>query len=531
MQINLNLTRKGWFTYQHNNRQVSVRGQAHIADTYYDTENLAKYLSVKDSGELKECVKKLNGTWAFVWIDSTDDFICLAVDHIRSIQLLYKKDTESSVLSIFDDIANFTKENPQSFDESCLHEYLSSGYVYYNRTLYKDVFSLQAAEFVTFDKTGKPVSERYWRYIPNINKKITDSKENLLKKIDDVFCDSMKRLRESVGDRRIVVPLSGGYDSRLIVNYLYKAGIKKVLCYTYGIPGNGESICSKEVASRLGYEWHFIETTPEKEQALRFDESFKDYYLYMANGTNRPCFQEYSALKSLKDQGIVSTEDIVVPGYYFDYLAGSHVESRIYRWNVCTETYIWENNFFPRHAVKKSLNAIKRGFDEQSDLTHYQFCEGWSWQERLAKFIVNNVRCFEYLGFEWRLPVCDFELFKLWLSIPYKMRHERRYFKEIFPSLVVEELKDAPFHCIKGNAKTVLGALIGKYTPAFWRFLLRELPNRKGYNNQPQVTQMIDTISKSFSPEISSRLLGNRWRPLTGNKLMPLFVLYHLMSK
>lgn len=530
MQIHLKLSRKGWFTYQHDNRQVSVRGQVHIADTYYDAENLAKYLCAKESAELKDCVKELNGAWAFVWIDSTDDFVFLAVDHIRSIQLLYKHESETDVLSVFDDITNFTKENPQSFDESSIHEYLSSGYVYYNRTLYKDIFSLQAAEYVAFNKNIKPVAERYWRYIPNINKEISAG-DVLIKRIEDAFCASMRRLRESVGARRIVVPLSGGYDSRLIVNYLYKAGFNKVLCYTYGIPGNEESVCSQEVACRLGYDWHFIETVPEKEQALRFEESLKDYYLYMANGTNRPCFQEYTALKTLKDQGIVSSDDVVVPGYYFDYLAGSHVESRIYQWNVCTETYIWENNFFPRGAVCRSLSAIRRGFEEQKDLTHYQFCEGWSWQERLAKFIVNNVRCFEYLGFDWRLPVCDFELFKLWLSIPYKMRHERKYFKEIFPSLVVDELKEAPFHAVKGNTKTAIGEFIGKYTPAFWRFIVRDLLRRDHSSRCIDVAKVIDGIMTFYPDSIALRMQKNRLKCTSGNKLMPLLVLHHMVSK
>lgn len=526
MQTKVQLIRNGWSECCFNNIQTYVRGQAHVADKYYDTGALAEYLCGKTGDALIAFIKELNGTWAVVQIDNVNETAFLAVDHLRSIQLLYKQDPETGILSVFDDITHFAKENSLEFDEDCLHEYLSSGYIYYNRTLYKDVFSLQAAEYVMFDKDMKMTSERYWRYIPNINKKIS-ADDALVKRIDDVFCASMKRLRESVGDRRIVVPLSGGYDSRLIVNYLYKAGFKKVLCYTYGTPGNGEATCSKAVASRLGYEWHFVETSPEAEQTLRFDERLRDYYLYMANGTNRPCFQEYTALKTLKDRGIVSSEDIVVPGYYFDYLAGSHVVSRIYRWNVCTETYIWENNFFPRGAVQRTLRAIRKGFNEQSDLTPYQFCEGWSWQERLAKFIVNNVRCFEYLGFEWRLPVCDFELFRLWLSIPYELRHERHYFKQIFPRLIVPELEEVPFHITKGNTKTKLGTLIGKYTPAFWRFVLRDLLSCAHSTGEDcQVSELLRVFPASIVRRIK---LNPNIR--TGNRLMPLMVLYHLISK
>lgn len=451
MKIVVTLIRKGWVVVSQGDVTVHVRGQAHLGDEYLNTEALAeRILAVAlQVSNLPPLVSALNGNWATVVNTSSSAF--LAVDHVRSIQLLYSQEGED--FYVFDDVNDFRKEHKLEIDEDCAHEYLSSGYVYRNRTLFKDVHSLQAAEYVIASpiKASKPLtlqttSTRYWRYVPNICKPVKTGPE-LVKKIDEVFMASMRRLIESVGDKRIVIPLSGGYDSRLIVNYLYKLGHKNVLCYTYGRKGNGESRCSKLVAENLGYEWHFVEYTDEEFSKILDDPLMDGYYRYMCNGVNRPCFQEYLALRTLKEAGVIDPErDVVVPGYYFDILAGSHVAPWIMNFTAVSEVCEWENNFFPRTHFWKTMKAIGDVFRDHADIPARQFVEGWSWQERLSKFIVNNIRSYESLGFCWRLSLCDRALFDLWLSIPYSLRVERSYFYSVFAEIVVPAIRECPVH-------------------------------------------------------------------------------------
>lgn len=459
MNIIVQLVRKGWESTSQNGVTVHVRGQAHLGDEYLDTQALAaRFLAVAlqdsnpqnfQSSSLPNLVSSLNGNWAAVVHTSSSAF--LAVDHIRSIQLLYSQKGED--FYVFDDVNDFRKGHKLEIDEDCAHEYLSSGYVYRNRTLFKDVYSLQAAEYVIakyLQSSNSPSIQtsatRYWRYIPNIKKAVKTGAE-FVKKIDDAFLSSMHHLVESVGDKRIVVPLSGGYDSRLIVNYLYKLGARNVMCYTYGVKGNGESRCSKEIAAKLDYEWHFVEYTAEEYAKILNDPLMDDYYRYMCNGVNRPCFQECLALRTLKELGVINPEkDVVVPGYYFDILAGSHVAPWIMNCTAVSEICEWENNFFPRTHFWKTMKAIGDVFQDNADIPARQFVEGWAWQERLSKFIVNNIRSYESLGFCWRLPLCDRALFDLWLSIPYSLRVGRSYFYSIFGEIVVPSIRKCPVH-------------------------------------------------------------------------------------
>lgn len=459
MNIVVELIRKGWATTSHGDVTVHVRGQAHLGNEYLDTQALAERflagaLQTSDHSNLKSSnlpalISSLNGNWAMVAHTSSAAF--LAVDHIRSIQLLYSQEGED--FYVFDDVTDFRKDHKLEIDEDSVQEYLSSGYVYRNRSLFKDVYSLQAAEYVIVSpvQTSKPLtfqttSTRYWRYVPNVNKPVETGTE-LVKRVNGVFLAAMGRLVESIGDRRIVVPLSGGCDSRLIVNYLKKIGTSKVLCYTYGAKENRESRCSRMVAERLGYEWHFVEYSEEGRTKLVNDPAHNDCFRYMTNGVNRYCNQEFLALKALLNNNIITPErDVIVPGYYFDFLAGSHVTPWIRDWNAASEMCEWENNFFSRRHFFKSIRAVQRVFDDHRDIPHRLYYEGWAWQERLSKFIVNNVRSFEFLGLDWRLPLCDRELFDLWLSVPYRLRFRRKYFYSIFPRLVVSEIADCPIY-------------------------------------------------------------------------------------
>ena len=506
VNIRVQLTRKGWAKATKGEVAAWVRGQAHLGDVHCDAgtlaEKFAEVASKDDVAGLDRLVSTLNGNWATVV--ECGSWAYLAADHLRSIQVLYR--VEDGVFHVFDDMADFRKAHRLEFAEDCVHEYLSSGYVYGSRTLFKDTFSLQAAERVwagdgslvehaeradgefspaasrrVCRKCGAVTIEawRYWRYVPNIDKPVAVD-DALARRIDETFLTAMRRLVESVGDRRIVVPLSGGYDSRLIVNYLHRLGVKDVLCYTYGVKGNGESRCSKEVASRLGYEWHYVEYTSENQTALLEDAGTDACFRYMCNGTNRYCNQEHTALLDLKDAGVVSPErDVVVPGYYFDVLAGSKIKPSTHDWNAASNSLADENNFFLKNAYGKTARAIKDIFLQNGDIGGKAFFETFLWQERLAKFIVNNVRDFEWLGFDWRLPLCDRDLFDLWLSLPYSERYERRYFRRVFPRVVADELRDVEFNVdAKVSFLRKARHWVGERVPYAVRFFLERMFGR-----------------------------------------------------
>ena len=518
MTIDVRLVRKGWMKLASGDVIAWVRGQTHLGDEYLDTVALVeRFANVAVQGGvegLDDLVSRLNGNWAAVVV--CDDNVYLAVDHLRSIQLLYRQ--ENDVLHVFDDMENFRKDHQLEFDEDCVHEYLSSGYVYGNRTLFKETYSLQAAERVVF-VAGRIDARRYWCYIPNIDKPVV-ADDALVERIDKTCEAAIRRLVESVGGKRIVVPLSGGYDSRLIVNYLYKLGVKDVLCYTYGVKGNRESLRSREIAASLGYEWHYVEYTPQKWDWVLNHHVTDEYIRWTVNGVNRFHIQDSIAINELVERQYINPEsDVIAPGYYFDYLAGSKVKKYIHCMFAASEMCEWENNFFPRHHFIKTITSIQKVFDANSDIGAKLFFEGWAWQERLAKFILNSLRVFEHSGFEWRLPLCDRDLFTVWLNMSYSLRYRRNYFRKIFPRLATTRIQNVPV--FSGNedntlSKRVKGFLNG-HIPYVIRYyarnaLCRQIKYGGGELGRIdfEIDKMCEEISKMI-PSTTSRLrsVGN----------------------
>ena len=95
-------------------------------------------------------------------------------------------------------------------------------------------------------------------------------------------------LINSAKGRQIVVFLSGGLDSRLIVCGLKKFGYKNVLCVSYGIKNNWEAFIGKKVANALEYDWKFVEINSKEASAFYNSEVFKFFFKFYDNLVSTP---------------------------------------------------------------------------------------------------------------------------------------------------------------------------------------------------------------------------------------------------
>jgi asparagine synthase (glutamine-hydrolysing) len=267
--------------------------------------------------------------------------------------------------------------------------------------------------------------------------------ERLIEPLYELHARVFRRLLASTDGRPLAVPLSGGYDSRLIAVWLAALGAKDVTCYTYGLPGNWESAISRELAAHLGFRWTFVRYDAQRWRAWAREEAFRRYFDTSGGYASAPHFQDWPAVRELAASGEIPREAIFVPGHSGDFLAGSHIpkwfaaRERISR----TETLgavldahyrLWD---WPREtaaAIRERMSARIEGVvgpiadgtaEEAAD--HF---ECWDCQERQAKFIVNSVRVYESFGHEWRLPLFDAELMDFWSRVPLSLRVGRRLY-------------------------------------------------------------------------------------------------------
>ncbi|MES2847806.1 MAG: asparagine synthase C-terminal domain-containing protein [Bacteroidota bacterium] len=436
-----------------------------------------------------------------------DDEVFFKADIIRTQPLFYGK-TDGGFF-VTDSLESYQDEfGLFEIEVSHLDEYLTACYVFGNKTLYKNVFVLQPGEVVGLNAQAVK-SFRYFSFIPVGEQKEYNDDHLFVKDFDLVMSKVIERMLASAKQgTRWVLPLSGGHDSRMLANYLYKAGVKEVLCFSYGTPGNAQSEISRRVAEALGYKWHFVEYSEEKWGQLHSSNIFKTYINYAGKASSSPHLQDLLAMHELKTTGILKEGDIIVPGHALDFIAGSHLTNADI---TATDEKEYLKNVFQKFAPREK--GKRNGFAYASfeavwkkaacKPSHFQ--EYFNWQERQTKNIVNSIRIYEFFGFDVRLPYWDKIIVDFWLGIKPGHREKRNLLlRSERKGLLCDEIKNIEFEDEMNPVKEKKShSLIRQVVPRpIIRFLLRLLKRKQVFAEGLNLVYAMEgkTIKDILSP-------------------------------
>lgn len=441
----------------------------------------------------------LNGFYAVM--QQQPGKLLAAVDHIRSIPLFYGQRQGRVFVS---DEAEWVRQQvgDELMDDQARQEFQLTGYVTGSDTLFPNVKQLQAGECLMVTEqshTPKIETRRYYRFL---HTEPREYDEALLKEeLDQVAVASIQRLIDYAGDRQIVVPLSGGYDSRLIVTLLKRLGYNNILTFTYGVPGNKESQYSKQVAEALGLRWHFVEYSNELwRNAWQSDERWQ-YQKWGSGWSSIAHVQDWLAVKLMKAQMIVDSDCIFVPGHTGDFISGGHIPQEVEFDKPTSSKELGDAvirkhySLAPIHRISSrtesewskriialaEIDEIKKGQDLANAF------EKWEWQERQAKFICNSVRVYEFFGYDWWLPLWDKEFVKFWQDVPLELRNGREWYVEYVNSAYRESSSGYGINNAsdKNNVLKRIKAVINSYLPFFVREKISEIRKLKSIENNP----------------------------------------------
>ncbi len=429
-----------WKEVKFNDVTYYLKGNAFFKNKSMSLEELAELIcplvcreDESQENELGTLLEGLNGEFAIV--AETESRIFCAVDKLRRIPLFYIVTKDNFIVS---DDAYYLKNkiNPR-FNEKNAAEFMVAGYVTGAETLFDGVKQIRNGEFLTYQKKDNLLKTTfYFRFLHGNYHKLPESE--LLEMLDHVFMNTFSRLIESTikQGKKLVVPLSGGLDSRVIVAMLKRLGINDVVCISYGGKGNRESVISKKVAEALGYKWFFVEYTARKWYEYYNSKEADCYKLFAGNLSSLPHMQDYLAVRELKDQGKLPDNSVFVPGHTADMLSGSHIP-RHYLDNskkYDSEAFVvdslklhynlwkWSHESELKHIFEEKLNSSKSGLEINDNSTCASAVEFFDFSERQAKFIVNAVRTYDFFGYEWRTPFWDTELIDFFLKVPLEHR-------------------------------------------------------------------------------------------------------------
>ena len=137
---------------------------------------------------------------------------------------------------------------------------------------------------------------QYHKYFNEITSNTFDEQ---IKSLTNLTLKIFNKMIGQIKDRQIIVPLSGGNDSRLVVSVLSHLNVKNVKCYTYGTPGNHEVKVAQLISKKLGYDWIFIPLTYNSEKKFYQSEDFKKYLDYSETFCSVPYIQSLSTVNYL----------------------------------------------------------------------------------------------------------------------------------------------------------------------------------------------------------------------------------------
>lgn len=436
---------------QDNYNWVKIRG-----NLYSDKKEL---FTAKGIEQFSDALSSANGFYALV--KHRPNEVMAAVDHVRSIPLFYSQRGQTLILS---DDAEWVRSqvDDNEMDPIAREEFLLAGYVTGSDTLYSHVKQLQAGECLaaTYDAGRIAITKRrYYRF-----QHVEPAHYNaavLGEELKEITTGIVQRLIQHAAGRQIVLPLSGGYDSRLIAALLKQSGYKNIICYTYGRFDSKETKYSRQIAEALGFAWLFVPYSVESWHREWASPAAVAYRKLASNHTSLPHVQDWLAIKHLVSEGLIENNAVVVPGHTGDFISGGHIPSVVFE-----KPILYENDLLgalinahlsnsPSREIKFLKdgllnNRLRERIGEKFDNTPVGFAnlyEAWEWQERQAKYIVNSVRVYEQFELDWWLPLWDIEFLHFWEKAPLIIRKERIWFKawikKIYAAVASEDLSSA----------------------------------------------------------------------------------------
>jgi len=259
--------------------ELEARGESFR--TQSDTEVLLAAYAVWGA----DCVRRLNGIFAFVVWDAEERRMFFARDHLGVKPLYY---------GVWDGIVYVASEAraivadprvPRRIDPLALDLYFHHSYVPAPWSIWQGMYKLEAAHRLTLDLAGDwqqlPEQEPYWEVPYGRTSPRPVREEELLEELDETLRTAVRR--QTVSDVPLGAFLSGGVDSSLVVSYLAEYSSHPVQTFSVGYdePKFDERPYARQVAERFGTDHHELHMGAESVASIpalaeAYDEPFAD---------------------------------------------------------------------------------------------------------------------------------------------------------------------------------------------------------------------------------------------------------------
>ncbi|WP_297098198.1 hypothetical protein [uncultured Draconibacterium sp.] len=400
----LYLKKYSWTT----EKNVSVTGFAWLGEEYFDGQDFAAQTQKHTANfrQFKDFISRLNGQFSIVVNNENETWGTCC--HTWSFPLFYKIDKDNFFISDQPEKLQQIKAD-EEIDAFASSYFLQFGVTPFQQTLHKTIAQIQPGEIIRFKNNSEEINSDFAFQLQQ--KPIA---ERTTKYIATHFRTVFEKYYKQIKNKQILLPLTRGYDSRLLACLLAEFGHKNVLCATWGRKNNSEKQTAQKVAEKLGFKYRFIEYNEELINNFKSDPTFTNYANYAGHYSSMPYLQDYFSIKLLKEQKLIDENTVALPGHPGDFLRGAHLNNSILNLEVSelgTALIKTLGTSLPaKPEFKATLQEIlEENLLKQKNISPAEAYEFWDLQERQCKFISNSNQVYSFFGVDVLMPLFDKE--------------------------------------------------------------------------------------------------------------------------
>ena len=314
-----------------------------------DIENLDKYiLSLYKEGRLDK-LKNFNGSFAAAICDNVEEKLTLVNDRYGLIKLFYYYDEDRFCFA--------PKIRPlirlgaeKSLRKDAIVDFFLFGYLLGDKTFFEHIHQLPPASILEVSKNDMKIT-KYWDYEYD-EEYDARPQEELIEELGALWQRAVERRIKK--DEIIIIPLSGGLDSRAILAAALRCTSKdNIITFTFGEPGSFDFEIGKMIAEKAGV--RNIPLVVEKEEFKWQNNTSMGDVEGMIDAT------PYFAIRGYEEMGEYG--NYMLSGYIGDFIMGSHMFPEMIKTNLVTDNdYEKASDLILEKDLLHSLSDIENLF-------------------------------------------------------------------------------------------------------------------------------------------------------------------------
>lgn len=498
MHMNVNVVLEGsnvgdWNFYELNDRRLWVYD---LWDTGFFEKIQAHMRNSSDDRGLYQKVRQeiIDHPHGCAVVLETPNRALAISDHFQSYTLFYLEDGENVTIT---DRPETLVHDSSKLDQNNLYGFMYTRHTLGNRTFIKRLKQIPAGQLLEVSDTACMLKPHYV-YENEYNTGFDE--EAGIKELRDLFIEVFKEFVTLNQNRQLVLLLSGGYDSRLILWALDQVQAPNVLLCSYGNRFQRDVKWAQDFSKLTPYQWVFVRRHYGSMRSYYQSEEKKQYYAQAHKFCRKPNTIDMVAIKSLKERGLLEDDTVFINGMSGGFISGAHLEPELKQpvsydqiTDLITQRHfnMWnweESREVVRDTVKQQIyddlsnSAI---LEEHSD----SLFEWWGWRERQSKIMVSTVNEFDWHGYRLAMPLWDKRLADFFRKVPFEHRLNQEFFKKFTASLKTRSggsFNEVP-HTVNDQAGPLLKARrFAEYItqPKWGSYTIAQIKQAKGIANE-----------------------------------------------